>query len=96
MVPVPVHFRRLLKRKYNQAALMSAQVARVHGLTHAPRLLARVRATPAQDHRSVADRFANGAGAMAVPAQHARALDGRPVVFLDRDPETGAVQVSAS
>ncbi len=28
VAPIPIHPRRLLKRKYNQAALLSAQVAR--------------------------------------------------------------------
>ncbi|MFN3526538.1 MAG: ComF family protein, partial [Paracoccus sp. (in: a-proteobacteria)] len=53
VVPVPLHLRRLLRRKYNQAELLAGQVARAHTLPHQPRLLRRRRHTEGQDHRSV-------------------------------------------
>jgi predicted amidophosphoribosyltransferase len=50
-VPVPIHRRRLFARRT--------------GGGFAPDALRRVRPTPSQDHRTVADRFANLAGAIA-------------------------------
>ena len=53
LVPVPLHRWRLLRRRYNQSALLA---------------LERVRHTPSQDHRGVSDRFANLAGAIRLAA----------------------------
>lgn len=43
LVPVPVHWRRLLARRYNQAAVLSRLMARQTGCAHAPDALCRVR-----------------------------------------------------
>lgn len=96
VVPVPVHPRRLLRRRYNQAALLAAEVARAHGLPHRPTALRRLRHTPMQDHRGVADRFENQRGAMAVAASEVRRLAGRPVLLVDDVMASGATAAAAA
>ncbi|WP_240602414.1 double zinc ribbon domain-containing protein [Paracoccus endophyticus] len=96
VVPVPLHPRRMLRRKYNQAALLAAQVARTHGLTHRPALLQRTRHTEMQDHRGVADRFANVAGALRVAPRHTAAVLGRAVLLVDDVMASGATAAAAA
>lgn len=96
VVPVPVHPRRLMARKYNQAALLSAQVARMHGLRHMPGALIRTRHTPMQDHGSVSDRVGNVAGALAVPARSRAGIEGRAILLVDDVMASGATLAAAT
>lgn len=96
VAPVPLHPLRLLKRKYNQAALVSGVVARRHALIHAPALLRRLRATPPQDRRSRDDRFANLAGAIAVGRAPPGGLGGRAVLLVDDVMASGATLDAAA
>ena len=96
VAPIPLHLRRLLKRRYNQAALISARVARTHKALHLPDLLLRCRHTPGQDHRGVGDRFANIAGALAVNPRRVAALRDRPVLLVDDVMASGATMTAAT
>ncbi|MDO5648743.1 ComF family protein [Paracoccus sp. (in: a-proteobacteria)] len=96
VAPVPLHLRRLLKRKYNQAALLSARVAQSYGVTHQADLLIRRRHTPAQDHRSVRDRFANQDGALMVNTRRLDQLRDRPVLLIDDVMASGATLTAAA
>ena len=90
VVPVPMHPLRLLRRKYNQAALLAAAVARAHKLRALPAALRRQRYTPMQDHRSVADRFENVSDAIIASRRAQGTLAGRPVLLVDDVMASGA------
>ncbi len=51
IAPVPLHWTRLFKRRYNQAALLSAALARKTGHSHSPDLILRKRNTHSQEGR---------------------------------------------
>lgn len=96
VAPVPLHARRLLRRRYNQAALLAGAVARAHRLELVPAALVRLRHTPMQGHGSLAERFDNLRGALAVPARQAAHLRGRPVLLVDDVMASGATLTAAA
>ena len=90
LVPVPLHYRRLLQRRYNQAAVIAQALARGGGPPLLVDGLVRRRATPSQGHRDRAARRANVAGAFAVPARRRPAIAGRRVALVDDVMTSGA------
>jgi predicted amidophosphoribosyltransferase len=68
VVPVPMHWTRLLRRRHNQSAELARALCRLAGrrTAYAPHLLTRARATPAQKGRSLDQRTANLTGAIAL------------------------------
>lgn len=90
VAPVPLHWRRLFVRRYNQSALVSARLADLAGLAHCPDLLQRVRSTGTQDGRDRAGRFGNLTGAMRVHPKRADVLKGAHVLLVDDVMTSGA------
>jgi len=87
-VPVPIHRWRLLKRRYNQSALLAQELARLSDAPFRPMALHRHRETPSQDHRSVADRYANIEGSISLgPAAEVR---GAHIALVDDVMTSGA------
>lgn len=91
VVPVPLHPRRLWRRRYNQAAEIARPLARLAGADYAPGLLRRVRAGPPQDRRTRAARAQNVAGAFA-----ARDAAGRDVAVVDDVMASGATMAACA
>ena len=90
VVPVPLHYRRLFQRRYNQAGLLAARVAHHHGVPHLPELLHRRRHTPMQDHRDIDARFRNIEGAFAVRPRFRAMIQERPILLIDDVMTSGA------
>lgn len=88
LVPVPLHRSRLLKRRYNQAALLAWEVARRTGAACCPDLLIRPRRTGSQDGRGAQARFENVEGAIRLHPR--RSAEGRAVVLVDDVLTSGA------
>ena len=90
LVPVPVHRWRLLRRGYNQAALLAAHIARRGGFEHVPDALVRQRATASLARFSREARRVEVDHAMTVRATRRNQIAGRHVVLVDDLLTTGA------
>jgi ComF family protein len=91
LVPVPLHRWRLLRRGYNQSALLAAQLARLSGLPWSPSVLRRRRATASQQGLGAAARRANVTStAFSVPQRRRAAVEGRRILLIDDVLTTGA------
>jgi len=90
LVPVPLHPRRLRRRRFNQSLLLARACSRVSGVPVEPHLVARTRATPSQGGLSSKGRTRNVAGAFRVRARHKSEADGRRFVLIDDVFTTGA------
>ena len=90
IAPVPLHRWRLLKRRYNQAALMAQALGRRSGLPAVADLLRRSRSTPSQGGLSPAQRRANVRRAFEVRPAYRERLAGRRVLLVDDVMTTGA------
>lgn len=90
IVPVPLHRRRLWRRRYNQAMLLARPLADAADLPLVPQALARVRATRPQVGLTRAARAENLSGAFQVPPAEAHRVAGRRVLLIDDVTTTGA------
>ncbi len=95
LAPIPLHWMRLLKRRYNQAALLSGRLAKLAHLEHCPDLLLRRRATQAQTGGRDA-RFANLVAAIAVNPRHSAQMTGRHILLIDDVMTSGATFAAAA
>ncbi|HUF87082.1 MAG TPA: ComF family protein [Thermohalobaculum sp.] len=92
VVPVPMHWTRRLKRRFNQSEELARALCRAAGRADAlaPRLLRRQRRTASQDGRNRAARAENLRGAIALAPGAAAQLEGRRVLIVDDVLTTGA------
>ncbi|WP_119309858.1 ComF family protein [Cohaesibacter haloalkalitolerans] len=90
IVPVPLHRRRLWRRRYNQSALLAKAMAEETGLAFMPDLLVRTRPTRQQVGLNEAERRMNVEGAFQLNLPDRLSLTGRTVVLIDDVWTTGA------
>jgi len=96
VVPVPAHWTRVFKRRYNQAAELARALARETGLDVAPTALLRPTRTPKQDRKSREERFANLAGRIVPHPKWGGALKDRSVLLVDDVFTSGATLGAAA
>ncbi len=90
VAPVPLHWFRLFRRRYNQSALLSAALARGASLDNCPDLLIRPRATRTQGGKGREERYSNLSGALAIHTRRAARLRDRTVLLVDDVMTSGA------
>lgn len=90
IVPVPLHRWRLLRRRYNQAAVMASYLGKSVSKTVCLDGLIRVRATPTQGHLKAKEREKNVRRAFAVNPCRSHMLKGKNIVLIDDVLTTGS------
>jgi ComF family protein len=90
IAPVPLHWLRLFTRRYNQAALLAAELGGLSGRPAVNDLLLRRRRTPSQGGLGALGRQRNVAGAFAVDPRRRPLLQDKRVLLVDDVLTTGA------
>ncbi|MER2520924.1 MAG: ComF family protein [Bdellovibrionales bacterium] len=90
IAPVPLHRWRLLKRRYNQSALLAKALSNLAKKPVCMQTLVRTRATDSQGHRTRKQRQENVAGAFAVQKKYQTKIQNACVVLIDDVMTTGA------
>jgi len=96
LVPVPLHYKRRIKRRYNQSALLARALAKISAPIFDPDILERTRSTPSQGGRSASGRRRNVQGAFRVRDTALDRLQGSKVVLIDDVMTTGATLESCA
>ena len=96
VVPVPLHARRLLFRRFNQSAELGRAVAKVAGKPFLARTLLRVKPTRRQVGLSARRRAANVRGAFRVRESRIGDVKGKRLLLIDDVYTTGATVSAAA
>ncbi|MGE0282237.1 MAG: ComF family protein [Rhizobiaceae bacterium] len=96
IVPVPLHWMRFLRRRFNQSAELARAIAKRSDKTFAPLALKRVKATRQQVGLVLAERQDNVRAAFKVPPEHEIEVAGRRVLLVDDVYTTGSTVTAAT
>lgn len=96
IVPMPSHWTRMFRRRYNQAAEIARALGRVTGLSVAPNALIRVTGGETQGGKSYDQRFANLQNAIKPHPRKGAVLSGKPVLIVDDVMTSGATLAAAT
>jgi ComF family protein len=90
LVPVPLHWRRLWTRRFNQSAALAGAISKISGVAVAHDALRRVKATAQQVGLSRSERTTNVQGAFRVDAAAKADVAGRRLILVDDVLTSGA------
>ncbi len=90
LVPVPLHWTRLARRRFNQAALLAWSLARHADAEVEPMALLRLRPTPSQEGHDRDARYRNLDEAIMPHPRRGSIMEGRSVVLIDDVMTSGA------
>lgn len=88
LVPIPLHYTRLIKRKYNQSALLCAELSKLTGIPVDYNSVVRHLKTRPQVEFSGRERVKNIKGAFSV--RHPKNVKGKRIVLVDDVMTTGS------
>jgi ComF family protein len=90
LVPVPLHWRRLWQRRFNQSAALAKEISGASQVPIAHQVLKRVKATAQQVGLSRTQRAENVQGAFRVPSEARGNVKGRRFILVDDVLTSGA------
>lgn len=90
IIPVPLHWTRLFKRRYNQSALLAHSLSQSTKIPALVNCLKRMRATDTQAHLKVKDRHENVKNAFDISLPKGVTLSSKSILLIDDVYTTGA------
>jgi ComF family protein len=96
VLPVPLHWTRLFRRRYNQAALLALAIGRLAGVEVAPNLLIRRKRTHSLAHSGARERADIVRGAFAVPPRRRCEVEGKRILLIDDVFTTGSTAAACA
>ncbi len=88
IVPVPIHFWRLLKRRYNQSALIANHISRLWEKPVLHSTLYKTKSTPSQGEKTRKERQENIKDSFAI--KNKQQIEGKHILLIDDVLTTGA------
>lgn len=83
IAPVPMHKYKLLKRGYNQAALLAMRIAENSNLIYLPQLLIKNKSTIAQADLNKKQRMSNIKGSFVLNSKFSTEIKGKNILIID-------------
>lgn len=83
LVPIPLHWSRLVYRGYNQAALLSQKLSKKTKIPHLPDLLERIRRTPSQGELTSKEREKNVSNAFKLNKKYEQLIHDKHILLID-------------
>ncbi|MEH6404468.1 MAG: ComF family protein [Sneathiella sp.] len=96
IAPVPLHPKRLIKRRYNQSALLAKSIGSLSQSRVIPDLLLRTRDTNNQGGKSIKGRHRNVQGAFSIHPRWEKEIVGKHILLIDDVYTTGATVSACS
>ncbi len=96
IIPVPLHWTRLMSRRFNQAALLASTLSKITGKTYDPNILKRKKKTKPQYGLTRSERQINLQGALAVDKILYHKLEGKRILLIDDVMTTSSTANAAS
>ncbi|WP_187287503.1 ComF family protein [Bartonella australis] len=96
IIPIPLHFRRFFRRRYNQSAELARYIAVIRKKPFKPGWLTRCRHTRPQVGLSSRERKLNVQGAFKVPKEVKKHIKGCSILLIDDVLTTGVTVTAAA